>query len=543
MLMMPPTPKSALVLTAIVSAIVLMNSAASAQQVLCPPNAPLVNGQCNDSAGFSGAALASQALSNLSQAATQDTSDRAMDKLHERREQETSSDSNPPPPTAATTPAPAPVVVASRSAAGSKSKVLARRNGVEEARHERRERAHHVREERHEEEVEVPHGRRHATTTELAPTAPETSLRRIHGAAPPAAPIVTAAPAPLPQSPGVLFGTPVPIQPDGRYGSWIQGYGDYERRSANGLAGVSLGSIPGGFAQPVSISAVSKTTSFGFQVGADVTTRGLFAPGDGLIVGALGGFSEADLQLQTAALTTDPSNVGNGQSRMNASFTGGNFGLYATYFRGPFSADFVIKTDLSSLSENFTDFVAFSKSTCITFFEAAAACNPVTRPPFTLPYSNSGSASVVDVNLVGDLNYRFQLQPGLWVEPTVGAQYVTTMYGAGGAALGLADGEQVRLQGGARFGANFLLGAIPTTLTITGLAYDDVLVSGGFIKYEAFGGDNLLARADEGQVRGRGVVAMNFNLGGGFSSFIQADARGGYGLFGVGGKAGLRYAW
>jgi len=44
-------------------------------------------------------------------------------------------------------------------------------------------------------------------------------------------------------------------------------------------------------------------------------------------------------------------------------------------------------------------------------------------------------------------------------------------------------------------------------------------------------------------VRGRGILALNFDFGQGVSSYVLGDVRGGKGLFGVGGKAGVRYQW
>jgi hypothetical protein len=81
------------------------------------------------------------------------------------------------------------------------------------------------------------------------------------------------------------------------------------------------------------------------------------------------------------------------------------------------------------------------------------------------------------------------------------------------------------------------------TTILTGLAYDDVLVAGGFVPGLAFEGNNILAHADRGQVRGRGILALNFDFGQGISSYVLGEARGGKGLFGAGGKAGVRVVW
>jgi hypothetical protein len=49
--------------------------------------------------------------------------------------------------------------------------------------------------------------------------------------------------------------------------------------------------------------------------------------------------------------------------------------------------------------------------------------------------------------------------------------------------------------------------------------------------------------ADQGKFRGQGVLALNFDFGGGISSFVQGELRGGEDYFGGGGRAGIRVAW
>ena len=81
------------------------------------------------------------------------------------------------------------------------------------------------------------------------------------------------------------------------------------------------------------------------------------------------------------------------------------------------------------------------------------------------------------------------------------------------------------------------------TTTLTGLAYNDVVVQGGFVPVFASQGNNLLVQADQGLMRGQGILALNFDFGNGWSSLVQGDVYGGAHLFGVGGKAGIRYQW
>ena len=76
------------------------------------------------------------------------------------------------------------------------------------------------------------------------------------------------------------------------------------------------------------------------------------------------------------------------------------------------------------------------------------------------------------------------------------------------------------------------------TTTITGLAYDDVQVTGGLIAGGATVGTVLAS--DQGKIRGQGIFVNAVDFGNGYSAFAQADVRGGSGLFGIGGRAGIR---
>ena len=97
------------------------------------------------------------------------------------------------------------------------------------------------------------------------------------------------------------------------------------------------------------------------------------------------------------------------------------------------------------------------------------------------------------------------------------------------------------MQGGARFGVDLFWNGVRVTTVLTGLAYDDVIVNGGAIENAAFGPVTNLLLAGEGKLRGQGILAMNFDFGRGLSSFVTANVRGGEGLFGAGGSAGVRY--
>ena len=463
-----------------------------AQNVFCPTTfgspAPVVlaNGSCTNGqdGAFSGAALASQALSELSQTTTQGTSREIGKAVAERRDRE----------------------------------------------RERR-----------------PVAQRARAIPPRPPEKPKAAAvaRREAKAAPKIRP-------PAPPPPPVLL--PLPIEPAVRFGNWTQVFGDYQKRDASGpgiLNCCTVGGIPFGGAQPtLALNIQSRTSTVGFVGGYVLTSLALFSADDGVIAGVTGGYTSSLLKLNTSAASTSqpppnangtiPNPVGTGVSSTRADIAGPTAGLYATYFNAGFSSDLIVKFDFLTLHETFNDLLATTGT--LNSGDRGDAFTP--KPPPFLPFSGSGSVNLLNSTVIGNLNYRFDLYPNLWIEPTVGAQYTHSSYGSGAAQLGLADGNLVRVQGGARFGTSTIISnGILMTTTLTGLAYNDVLVDGGFIPVSAFQGNNLLVQADEGLMRGQGILALNFDFGGGMSSFVQGDVYGGAHLFGAGGKGGLRYQW
>jgi hypothetical protein len=242
--------------------------------------------------------------------------------------------------------------------------------------------------------------------------------------------------------------------------------------------------------------------------------------------------------------------VGTGVSHLSATVSGPTVGAYATYFNAGFSTDVTAKFDFLTVNETFNDLLATTGAGGSQFPPA---------PPQFVGISGAGSVNLLNSTVVGNLNYRFDLYPNFWMEPTVGFAYTHSSYGSGAAQLGLADGNLVRLQGGARFGTSILLSnGVLMTPIVTGLAYNDVVVQGGVLP--AFGGptsrdllagsvnpllqgNSLLAQSDQGFMRGQGIFALNFDFGYGMSSFVQGDVYGGAHLFGAGGRGGIRYQW
>jgi len=456
-----------------------------AQTIFCPATIPgsnspnqvvvLSNGSCTNGqdGAFSGAALASQALSELSETTTQVTTKEIGKAIVERREQE-------------------------------RERV---RRPVRPAR-------------------EVPPEKPEPTAVERKkPTAVERKK-----------PTAVERKEPL---------LPLPIEPAVRFGTWTQVFGDYQKRDAAGPASLNcciVGGIPFGGNQPnLALNIDSRTSTVGFVAGADLTSRSFFSANDGFIAGVTAGYTSSEMKLNTSASPSPLQTagfianngvgaVGTGASQLRATVSGPTVGGYATYFSAGFSTDVTAKFDFLTVNETFNDLLATTTGS-------------VGAPAF-VAFSGAGSVDLLNSTFVGNLNYRFDLYPNFWVEPTVGVAYTNSSYGSGAARLGLADGNLVRVQGGARFGTSTFTGnGVLMTTTLTGLAYNDVVVQGGVLSVFAFQGNNLLAQSDQGFMRGQGILALNFDFGDGMSSFVQGDVYGGAHLFGAGGRGGIRYQW
>jgi hypothetical protein len=152
------------------------------------------------------------------------------------------------------------------------------------------------------------------------------------------------------------------------------------------------------------------------------------------------------------------------------------------------------------------------------------------------------STQTVNLTAVENIGYHYDLPRGFWIEPLIGARYNFASYGSNAAALGLADGESVRVQGGARFGLTSLIqDQFIWTNSFTTLVYSDVWIHGFVLDPTSFSAGALLA--DQGKLRVQGILSSRIDLLNGFSAFLQAEGRYGEDYWGVGGKGGFRYQW
>lgn len=336
--------------------------------------------------------------------------------------------------------------------------------------------------------------------------------------------------APAPMMP--VKAPPVVVDQGWRWGAWAHGFGYYERRTDLGT-GIVSGTVGGGGGgtQTLAVDLTQTARTGGGIGGVDVTLRNLFGSNDGLIVGMLVGYISTDISLSGTSTPTAPivdATVGSGASTGHIRVSGPSVGGYYTYFNGAFSNDTTLKVDFLSINESFSESMGFNNG-------GFGGVNQLV--------SGSGSANVTNFVAAQNFQYRFPVSATLWFEPTVGYRYTNSNYDSGGAALGLQDGYDWRIQGGGRFGIELFWNAVHVTTTITGLAYSDVAIVGGPIVGGAtgasFAGGTVLP-SDQGKVRGDGIFSANFDYGQGLSTFVQAEVYGGQGLFGAGGRVGAR---
>ena len=235
------------------------------------------------------------------------------------------------------------------------------------------------------------------------------------------------------------------------------------------------------------------TSTGGFILGLDKTVTNLTSASDALVVGILAnGFDSNTI------------NAGGSTARV----TGPSVGAYATYVNGGFSTDLTFKVDFLSVDS-----------------EAGGASTQIGLTNYTTDFN---------------LNKKIEIGGGRWwIEPTVGVSDTSTQWNSAGLATGLTNGNDVRVRGGARFGWSGSWNNVPVEYTVGTYAYDDVSITGGTVASAIA----PLVPTDQGLVFGQVVSKASFDWGKGLSSYVEAELRGSTNIFGVAGRAGVRYQW
>jgi hypothetical protein len=334
----------------------------------------------------------------------------------------------------------------------------------------------------------------------VTPTASQAQPKAAPKAAPkqaaPASP-APAAPAQTTPSPGGTYGGYGSLKDDfvargPRYGVWAEGYGDYEQRRD-----VRIEGTPG--------SQSERNTSWGVVSGVDHTY--LHAPGEGIMIGGLAGYNETHVRLNGDL------SAGVGNSPRTQDIDGAMLGLYGSYFHRGFAIDTLVRTDIFDFDQKI----------------AIPACFP----------TGTGSTSLTDLLIASNIYYRRNMGH-YWLEPTAGIRYIHSYFGDGAAALGVGDGDALRLQAGVRIGSDWVdIERRLWTVSFLGGIYSDVVVNG----FTAGGPGNVALQTDEGKVRALGQLRAKVTVRDGLSYYGQAEVRGGEDYWGVGGKLGVRYEW
>lgn len=306
-----------------------------------------------------------------------------------------------------------------------------------------------------------------------------------------------------------------------RYGTWAEGYADFERHT-NVTPGVTR-----------------NQTSYGMAAGFDRTFLHSGWAQSGFQIGVFGGYNDtrSTFSPRTTAETrnialddgTSPAtavtvNTFDTESESN----GGFVGAYTTYFQGPLSGDLSIKADFFDFTQRATEFIT-----------APAPCGGT--PVLLGPNFLDNSTSETNIIFAGNANWRMPLHSGFWFEPTAGFRLTLTRYGDNAAAIGLDDGSAFRLQAGARVGRSWLESNRLWTFSVAGLLYSDVEVDGYLLTTAAL--PSGTAEVDEGKLRALGQLNLKIDFLDGTSLYSRVEVRGGEDVIGVGGKLGARVEW
>jgi hypothetical protein len=260
------------------------------------------------------------------------------------------------------------------------------------------------------------------------------------------------------------------------YSAWAQGLVDYENRTGT-FDGIDIG---------------RNTLIGGGIAAADMTIQHVTSASDAVVFGIL-----------TGDLTATVRNADGSTAVVH----GPSLGAYSAYVNGPFSIDGTFKTDFFALTE-----------------------------------TDAGVVTPLGLNnyvATGNVNYK-QDMGTWWFQPTAGVSYTRTVWNSESSADGFTDGTDVRVQGGARFGSGFDWAGVHFDQSLTVLAYDDVLISGGTLAVVT---GTPLAPTDEGKLFGQVIGRLEALLTQNWSVNVEGEFRGSSDVYGVAGRVGATYTF
>ncbi|MGH6737234.1 MAG: autotransporter outer membrane beta-barrel domain-containing protein [Methyloceanibacter sp.] len=274
---------------------------------------------------------------------------------------------------------------------------------------------------------------------------------------------------------------------------WARGSGDWLSREATETAEA--------FSRTYEYKLHRDARITGFQMGLDLGSRDLLAPGDALVFGILGGWVQSDLEYDAVARHFD--------------VDGTQVGAYATYLRGGLFVDTLFKADILDHEQ---DLLGFPDG-----FDATS------------------------LGVRTDAGYRFgSFRSGPFIEPlaTIGVVWSELEdFALGGNQVSFGDDPNWRGRVGLRVGTGyqpwtgvtlepFLIASLWSDL---GDAREATLVSSG----ETFNFED-----DPEEIWGEVSAGVNlFNPSANTAVFAKVDVTFGEDLEGVGARAGMRVSW
>jgi len=369
----------------------------------------------------------------------------------------------------------------------------------------------------------------------------------------------------------------IPDQP--AFGAWIEGFGDYEKRTG---------------------STAQTQRTLGTTFGID---RRFYSNQWGIQLGLLGGYSKiqqdkgsvtrkenlnTDYDITSTFLPPegppDPNRVFNFrytlpteheiESSTRQTLDGLNLGVSLAFFKNGFFSDWLAKVDFfdvrrrTQFSDTFNrtlngkfqinndlngEIPGFDPTSpnpalstapdvgCLNKFDIDG--NPIV--PFTLDDPATTVSQLIEETtlrnyvIANNFGVRFDFKDGYWLEPSAGIQFTYSDYGSNAAALGLKDGYALRVEAGAKVGNAQLLsqGAVWST-SVGAYLYTDVLVDGLVISTT---GSTI--QTDEGKIRAKGIFQSRLDFANGVSAYAEFAGRVGEDYKGVSGKLGGRIEW
>jgi hypothetical protein len=279
-----------------------------------------------------------------------------------------------------------------------------------------------------------------------------------------------------PKSPFTVKAQPAAAPSQVSYSAWAQGLVDYENRTGT-FDGIDIG---------------RDTLIGGGIAAADMTIQHLTSASDAVVFGIL-----------TGDLTATVRNADGSTALVH----GPSLGAYSAYVNGPFSIDGTFKTDFFNLTE-----------------------------------TDAGVVTPLGLNnyvATGNVSYK-QDMGTWWFQPTAGVSYTRTVWNGESSADGFTDGTDVRVQGGARFGSGFDWAGVHFDDSLTVLAYDDVVISGGTLAVVT---GAPLAPTDEGKLFGQVIGKLEAQLTRNWSVNVEGEFRGRTDVYGVAGRLGATYTF